>query len=182
MALQVLLAVLPSAVVPILLHAIRLLLATAARREILHLLCMTCPCCLVGFNLDASSELWDGTSPRDVAAESATYPWKASNTCPCPGCASSIMKDGGCNHVRCSWCHVQFCWACMRYRTRCQAYRCTNGTLFAVRAGLDALKWERQAGQTLTVDRADLDRADRSSQGPGAAKPWFPPIPACVDG
>jgi len=64
------------------------------------------------------------------------------------------MKDGGCNHVRCGRCRVEFCWACMRSHTRCQAYRCTNGALFAVRAGLDALERERRAGQTL-IERID---------------------------
>lgn len=156
-ALHVLTAVMPSVVVPILPHAIRLLLATAARREILRPIRVTCPCCLVGFGLDASSEMRDGASPGgDAAAESATWRWKASNTRPCPGCASPIMKDGGCNHVRCGLCRVEFCWACMRSRTSCQAYHCASGdgTAFPVRAGLDTLERGRRAGHGL-IERID---------------------------
>jgi hypothetical protein len=33
-----------------------------------------------------------------------------------------------------------------------------------------------------TASGTDADGADRSSRGPGAAKPEFPPIPLCVDG
>ena len=158
-AVQVLSAVLPSILIPILPHALRLLLATAARREILQPIHVTCPNCLADFNLEASSELLS-----EAVAESASRRWKASNTRPCPGCASPIMKDGGCNHVKCGRCRVDFCWSCMRSRTRCKAYQCTNGapfgnafgdgTRFAVRGGLDALERERQAGQTL-IERID---------------------------
>ncbi|KAL3798644.1 hypothetical protein ACHAW5_008399 [Stephanodiscus triporus] len=160
--LQVLSAVLPSVLLPILPHVIGLVLASAARRVVLRPICVTCPCCLVNFNLEASSELQ--LRDDDAVAESATQRWKASNTRPCPGCASPIIKDGGCNHVKCGRCRVEFCWACMRSRTRCLAYQCTNGapfgnafrdgTMFAMRAGHDVMERERQTGQTL-IERID---------------------------
>ncbi len=166
---QVLSAVLPSMLVPILPHALRLLFATAARREILRPIRVSCPCCLADFNLEASSELRPGDEDAsDAVAESSSRLWKESNTRPCPGCASPIMKDGGCNHVKCGRCRVDFCWACMRVRTSCRGYQCTNGapfgnafgdgTIFAVRAGLDSLERERQAGQTLIerIDRVEV--------------------------
>jgi hypothetical protein len=164
-ALQVLSAVLPSILIPILPHALRLLLATAARREILRPICVTCPCCLADFNLEASAELRPlNEDAPDAVAESASRRWKASNTRPCPRCASPILKEGGCNHMRCGRCRVEFCWACMRSRTRCRAYECTNGApfgnafgdgaMFAVRAGHDALDRERRAEQTL-IERID---------------------------
>ncbi|CAM9785538.1 unnamed protein product [Ectocarpus sp. 12 AP-2014] len=28
----------------------------------------------------------------------------------CPGCHVPIFKDGGCNHMKCSRCHFEFCW------------------------------------------------------------------------
>ena len=59
---------------------------------------------------------------------------------------------------------ADFCWACMRPKSRCHAYQCTNGapygnafgdgSLMAVRAGLEALERERQAGRTL-IERID---------------------------
>jgi len=163
-ALQIALAIIPSLLLPILPHAIRLVLATMARKEIMRPILVNCPCCLKEFNLEASSEFQLSDASSDNAAEAATKRWKSSNTRACPGCASPIMKDGGCNHVKCLRCRADFCWACMRSRTHCKAYQCKNGAPFgnafgdgsvlAVRAGLNALEGERQAGSTL-VERID---------------------------
>ena len=30
----------------------------------------------------------------------------------CPGCAQSITKDGGCNHMSCTQCGTHWCWTC----------------------------------------------------------------------
>jgi len=37
---------------------------------------------------------------------------KARN-CPNKNCSVSIFKDGGCNHMTCEKCKIQFCWICM---------------------------------------------------------------------
>ena len=59
------------------------------------------------FPLLASSEFQLADASSDTAAESATQHWKSSNTRPCPGCASPILKDGGCNHVKCGKCRSE---------------------------------------------------------------------------
>ncbi|KAL7539957.1 hypothetical protein ACHAXR_009773 [Thalassiosira sp. AJA248-18] len=170
--LQVMSAIIPSVLLPILPHALRLYLATIAKREVMRPIIVACPCCFKDFNLDASSELQLPDSSSDTAAEAATQRWKHSNTRPCPGCSSPIMKDGGCNHVKCSNCRVHFCWGCMRTRSGCRAYNCKNGAPFgnafgdgslgAVREGLNALERERQ-GQTM-VERIDYVESEALRQ------------------
>ena len=114
---------------------------------------MNCPCCYKDFNLEASAELQhaSGASSGD-GAEAATQQWKLSHTRPCPGCASPIIKDGGCNHVRCGRCRVEFCWACMRTRTSCKAFHCNNGAPFGNAVGIGSLLRNEEIGLTL-VDR-----------------------------
>jgi hypothetical protein len=43
----------------------------------------------------------------------------------CPRCKASIEKNGGCNHMRCEKCKLDFCWVCMQARVR-GACACTN--------------------------------------------------------
>ena len=57
----------------------------------------------------------------------ATQHWKNVHTRNCPVCSTPIEKNGGCNHVRCGKCRSDFCWACMRAKTSCRAYNCSNG-------------------------------------------------------
>jgi len=158
-ALQIILALIPSALLPILPHALRLFLASMAKREIMVPIIVTCPCCLKAFNLEASSEFQLPDTSSGTAAEAATQRWKNTNTRPCPRCASPIMKDGGCNHVKCGKCRVDFCWACMRPRTSCRAYECKNGAPFgngllaSGREGLDATVREREG--VALIERID---------------------------
>lgn len=30
----------------------------------------------------------------------------------CPGCKNPILKAGGCNHMKCPFCHIDWCWIC----------------------------------------------------------------------
>jgi len=47
--------------------------------------------------------------------DSETYNWLVSNTKACPKCATSIEKNGGCNHMTCknTSCKYEFCWVCL---------------------------------------------------------------------
>jgi len=161
-AVQILLALVPSVLLPILPHALRLFLVSMAKKEVTRPIIVTCPCCLKDFNLDAASEFHHPDSSSDNASEAATQRWKNKNTRPCPRCASPIMKDGGCNHVKCGKCHVDFCWACMRPRTRCRAYACINGAPYGNRSisggGLAAAEGGRQ-GVTLMERIDDVESA-----------------------
>jgi len=46
--------------------------------------------------------------------DSETYNWLVANTKACPKCATSIEKNGGCNHMTCknTSCKHEFCWVC----------------------------------------------------------------------
>lgn len=164
--LQIFMTILSGVLMPVLSHVLRLVLAKIARKEITRPIIVTCPCCDKDFNLEASSEFQLAETSSTTVAESATQHWKNSHTRPCPGCSSPIMKDGGCNHVKCGRCRVEFCWACMRSRTRCRAYQCKNGadygnafgdgSLGAVAAGLAA--GERE-GRTL-MERIEYVESD----------------------
>ena len=171
-AVQLIVAMLPSLLLPILPHALRLWLATLARSSLMRPIIVMCPCCNKEFNLDASSELQLPDQSSDGAADTATQQWKSSNTRPCPGCSSPILKDGGCNHVKCGKCKLDFCWGCMRARSSCRAYKCNNGSPYgnafgdgsmsAIREGLQTLERERQ-GRTL-VDRIDYIETEARRQ------------------
>ncbi|PRP82255.1 putative E3 ubiquitin-protein ligase ARI9 [Planoprotostelium fungivorum] len=39
--------------------------------------------------------------------------WKKEKTKKCPGCSTSIEKNGGCPHIVCGVCRHEFCWECM---------------------------------------------------------------------
>jgi hypothetical protein len=44
--------------------------------------------------------------------DGSSVAWVRQNCKPCPRCRVPIFKDGGCNHVHCSICAVNFCWKC----------------------------------------------------------------------
>jgi len=97
--------------------ALNYLLARKAREELFRSISVECPCCDEAFVLPAqSTQLEDEETSR----------WVKTNTRQCPSCSVPISKAGGCNHVKCSHCGAVFCWACMRLRTACRAYRCQN--------------------------------------------------------
>ncbi|KAG0188443.1 hypothetical protein DFQ28_004823 [Apophysomyces sp. BC1034] len=45
--------------------------------------------------------------------DSETASWIFTHTKECPGCQSTIEKNGGCNHMTCKKCRHEFCWVCM---------------------------------------------------------------------
>lgn len=155
-SIQIFTAILPTVLVPVLPHMIRLFLAKIAKEAMIRPIIVICPCCNKEFSLEASSEFNLVETLSITASESASQYWKNTHTRPCPGCSSPILKDGGCNHVRCGKCGVNFCWACMRCKSYCKAYQCKNGAPYgnafgdgsfaAVAAGLAAGQRE---GRTL---------------------------------
>ena len=40
--------------------------------------------------------------------------WLVTNSRQCPNCHLVIPKTDGCNHVKCTKCHFDFCWICLR--------------------------------------------------------------------
>jgi hypothetical protein len=155
-SIQIVTAILPAVLVPVLPHVIRLFLAKIAKEAMIRPIIVICPCCNKEFSLEASSEFNLVETLSITTSESASQHWKNTHTRPCPGCSSPILKDGGCNHVRCGKCGVNFCWACMRCKSQCKAYQCKNGAPYgnafgdgsfaAVAAGLAAGQRE---GRTL---------------------------------
>eukprot|EP00529_Nitzschia_sp_RCC80_P011913 CAMPEP_0113482866 /NCGR_PEP_ID=MMETSP0014_2-20120614/23140_1 /TAXON_ID=2857 /ORGANISM="Nitzschia sp." /LENGTH=575 /DNA_ID=CAMNT_0000376397 /DNA_START=308 /DNA_END=2035 /DNA_ORIENTATION=- /assembly_acc=CAM_ASM_000159 len=101
----------------------QLWVATQARSTFFRPIQVGCPCCNEEFILpaDANSSMYE---------DEQTNEWMKSNTRQCPSCSVPISKIDGCNHMNCSHCQAQFCWACMRLRTSCRAYRCNNQAPF----------------------------------------------------
>mmetsp|Transcript_20717 Transcript_20717/g.48940 ORF Transcript_20717/g.48940 Transcript_20717/m.48940 type:complete len:555 (+) Transcript_20717:115-1779(+) len=121
---------------------INYLLATKARQALFRSITVQCPCCDESFVLPVESkELEDEETSR----------WVNANTRRCPSCSVPISKTGGCNHMRCLHCGANFCWACMRLQTECQAYRCQNGAPYRNASIFDA-------GEEVAVRRQALNR------------------------
>ena len=93
-ATLILTVLLPSLLVPIVPHFLRLLLSKLARAQLNKPIIVGCPTCEREFPLEALSELSNGDD------DTATEQWKKSHTRPCPQCGVSIEKRGGCNHVQ----------------------------------------------------------------------------------
>lgn len=89
-----------------------------ARAALFRPILVECPCCNLEFILPASAE---------TIHDEETKKWMDDNSRRCPSCSAPITKISGCNHMKCSHCQAQFCWACMRLRTSCGAYNCRNG-------------------------------------------------------
>lgn len=53
---------------------------------------------------------WTQSCVEDIES----YKWIQDNAKKCPKCGINIEKNGGCNHMRCRYCHHDFCWVCMK--------------------------------------------------------------------
>jgi len=51
-------------------------------------------------------------APRQEQREAMAKRWILKNSRPCPSCKAPIEKTEGCNHMVCSSCRHEFCWAC----------------------------------------------------------------------
>lgn len=49
-----------------------------------------------------------------IKADGLSNKWISDNTKECPNCKSPIQKNGGCNHMFCPKCKLDFCWACLK--------------------------------------------------------------------
>jgi len=67
----------------------------------------------------------------DLEGEISTLHFLKTFTSPCPKCSFPIMKDGGCNHMRCTKCNYYFCWVCGGEGNKCNAYQCKNAKITA---------------------------------------------------
>jgi len=124
---QVFTAILPAVGLPAFPYLLNLMLVRMARKQIMRPITVTCPCCEIEFNLPSSEIEIVKSSTDESEEEMASQHWKNVHTRKCPTCFTPIEKNGGCNHVRCGRCRSEFCWACMRAKTRCRAYNCENG-------------------------------------------------------
>uniref|UniRef100_A0A7R9W5N6 RING-type domain-containing protein n=1 Tax=Pseudictyota dubia TaxID=2749911 RepID=A0A7R9W5N6_9STRA len=139
-------------------------IARAARRAFFKPIVVECPCCDDAFILNAEAELATG---NNHVYDEATEKWIGNNCRPCPSCSAPISKSGGCNHMQCGKCKAHFCWACMRLRTNCAAYNCSNGAPFGEATGADQPMVDEVDGMTI-IDRivqtenlaTSLDRRD----------------------
>ncbi|MCL7039926.1 hypothetical protein MKW94_023118 [Papaver nudicaule] len=68
-----------------------------------------CFCCSLEVHSPCSCVMWKLWTQK--CHESKTVNWISSNTVPCPKCHRAIVRDGGCNLMRCI-CGQAFCWAC----------------------------------------------------------------------
>jgi len=84
------------------------------------LLSVACSCthrfCFQCMNEDHQPATCDNLAKWTVKCrdDSETYNWLVANTKACPKCATSIEKNGGCNHMTCknTSCKHEFCWVC----------------------------------------------------------------------
>jgi IBR domain, a half RING-finger domain/Zinc finger, C3HC4 type (RING finger) len=79
-----------------------------------------CPGCLVKICAGCHSAAHDRRTCDSVQAEKENkdklfQTWlKTSGAKHCPKCSIPLLKDGGCNHVRCGACSTHICWVCLK--------------------------------------------------------------------
>jgi hypothetical protein len=153
---QILFAILPALCVPFFPPLLNIMLVRMARKQIMRPITVTCPCCEIEFNLPSSEIDIVSTSSTDES-EMATQQWKNAHTRNCPTCLCPIEKNGGCNHVKCRRCRSDFCWGCMRAKTRCKAYNCENGAPYGGNASpRPGLTHQEQFEHLTLMQRIDL--------------------------
>ena len=108
--------------------ATRSLARAAAANAPLH---VACPECDATFSLAAADAAADAVASPDGeplgSANAGDAAWVREHTRPCPRCRAPILKNGGCNAMRCARCGVSFCWACMRSSRECTHFHCAHG-------------------------------------------------------
>lgn len=124
-----------------------------------------CPGCAGGFMLAAADATADAAAARrggdangrvGVGAGAGDEAWVREHTRPCPrpSCRAPILKNGGCNQVRCGRCRLEFCWACMQPMQRCKHFECANGAPFGNASLWDAADGDGMVGLEAAGHRA----------------------------
>jgi hypothetical protein len=83
---------------------------------------MLCTKCNFEFCFDCQEEFHGSKSCDDFKTwkllnskvDLRLWLWQRFNTKPCPKCHARIQKNGGCNHMTCESCKVEFCWQCLK--------------------------------------------------------------------
>ena len=79
-----------------------------------------CPGCLIKICAGCHSAAHERRTCNAVQAEKEKndelfQKWlKTSGAKYCPKCSIPLLKDGGCNHVRCGACRTHICWVCLK--------------------------------------------------------------------
>ena len=79
-----------------------------------------CPGCLVKICAGCHSKAHERRTCDSIQAEKENNDklfrtWlKTSGAKNCPKCSITLLKDGGCNHVRCGACRTHICWVCLK--------------------------------------------------------------------
>ncbi|OEL29370.1 putative E3 ubiquitin-protein ligase ARI2 [Dichanthelium oligosanthes] len=88
-----------------------------AAREVEPLCAVECPCgasfcfrCAAPAHSPYPRAMWERWEVKG-RGEAENLKWILANTKSCPKCFNPIVKDGGCNHVRCK-CDQCMCWLC----------------------------------------------------------------------
>jgi len=73
----------------------------------------TCLECLKEAHFPLSCAEWKQYRDTDADEKQLKY-WMRFNTKQCPKCNTRIEKNGGCNHMKCKKCGLDFCWICLK--------------------------------------------------------------------
>ena len=77
---------------------------------------------------------------RDLKNQVLSMKYVEKNTRACPNCGMGIEKDGGCNHMFCTYCSMHFCYVCGIMNIGYDHFSAKGCVLFDERAISD---WER---------------------------------------
>ena len=135
---------------------------------------VSCPECDARFPLASNDAAADSASATAVGPSShvkghdaADAAWVREHTRPCPRCRAPILKNGGCNAMKCGRCGLHFCWACMRSSSACTHFKCANNAPYG-----NASMWDQQDavnGDALANASEQAARFARSSAGVATA-------------
>ncbi|CAD0098981.1 unnamed protein product [Aureobasidium mustum] len=94
-----------------------------------------CTACEVNWHEDETCEEYQTRNAAQKQQEQDSEAQVHAISKTCPNCATKIEKRDGCDHMTCSRCHYQFCWACLadfmpiarhglhRHETSCRNHR-----------------------------------------------------------
>ncbi|THX95683.1 hypothetical protein D6D02_07434 [Aureobasidium pullulans] len=72
-----------------------------------------CTVCEVDWHKDETCEQYQARNQIQKGYEAESEATLQATSKPCPNCQARIEKSDGCDHMLCSQCQHQFCWACL---------------------------------------------------------------------